>query len=107
MSAEPVIDLDRVFVALADPTRRRLLDVLAVRRASATALASELPVSRQAVLKHLVVLRESELVHSSRSGREVLFATRPDRLLATAAWMTERTRMWERQLADLKRRAEE
>jgi DNA-binding transcriptional ArsR family regulator len=98
---------DAVFVALADPTRRQLLDVLgAGSGASASALARALPVSRQAVLKHLAVLAECELVTSERSGREVVFRVRPEPLLETASWMTSLARSWDVALADLKRRAE-
>jgi DNA-binding transcriptional ArsR family regulator len=65
--AEPV---DEVLAALADPTRRRLLDVLAARgAASATELAGELPVTRQAVVKHLAVLDAAGLVTGRRLGR--------------------------------------
>ena len=57
-----------VFAALADPTRRHLLEALAARESSATELASGLPVTRQAVAKHLAALREAGLVTPRRSG---------------------------------------
>lgn len=100
-------DIDRVFVALADPTRRLLLQLLAARRpSSATTLAGELPVSRQAVTQHLAVLEQSRLVASRRSGREVLFSVRPEPLMATASWMTALAATWEERLRLLKRMAE-
>lgn len=79
-----------VFGALADPTRRHLLEALiATRRASATSLAEGLPVSRQAVIKHLHVLQAAGLVSRVRSGREVLYLPRTDPLEASARWLAE------------------
>ncbi|MGI8880710.1 MAG: ArsR/SmtB family transcription factor [Jatrophihabitans sp.] len=99
--------IDRVLVALADPTRRAVLDDLGRRRSSsATELAERLPVSRQAVLKHLGVLRDARLVSSAKSGREVLFEVRTEQLVQTAAWMTSLAAAWDDRLGDLKRRAE-
>ena len=63
-----------VFVALADPTRWRVLSLLAERgEGTATSLAGELPVTRVAVVKHLAVLDRAGLVESRREGREVLY----------------------------------
>lgn len=98
---------DRVFAALADPTRRQLLEALGQRpAASATTLAALVPVSRQAVAKHLAVLRESRLVTSHRAGKEVLFSVHPEQLAATASWMTRLSETWQQRLELLKRRAE-
>jgi DNA-binding transcriptional ArsR family regulator len=100
-------DLDRVFAALADPMRRQLLEELGRRPASsATVLAAQVPVSRQAVAKHLATLRESRLVTSRRSGKEVLFSVRPDELAATASWMTRLATTWQERLQLLKQAAE-
>jgi DNA-binding transcriptional ArsR family regulator len=86
-----------VLVALADPTRRRLLEVLVeVGRASATALAVQLPVSRQAVVKHLHVLEAAGLVGAVRAGREVIYAARPAPLDASASWLAELSATWVR-----------
>jgi DNA-binding transcriptional ArsR family regulator len=99
--------VDRVFAALADPTRRELLEVLGRRPAcSATALARELPVSRQAILKHLGVLHKANLVAGTRAGREVLYQVHPEQLVATASWMTSLAASWDDRLAALKRQAE-
>ncbi|HZC99256.1 MAG TPA: metalloregulator ArsR/SmtB family transcription factor [Actinomycetes bacterium] len=96
-----------MFVALADPTRRRLLDVLAARgEASATALAARLPVSRQAIVKHLAVLDRAGLVQGSRRGREVRYTVRPERLDATARWLASLAAEWDARLAAIKRLAE-
>ncbi|MGW2997920.1 ArsR/SmtB family transcription factor [Streptomyces sp. NPDC001193] len=99
--------VDGVLAALADPTRRRLLDLLAAQgEASATALADRLPVSRQAVVKHLAVLDAAGLVSGSRVGREVRYAVRPAALDATARWMAALATDWDRRLARIKRIAE-
>ncbi|WP_328765432.1 MULTISPECIES: ArsR/SmtB family transcription factor [unclassified Streptomyces] len=99
--------VDGVLAALADPTRRRLLDLLAAQgEASATALADRLPVSRQAVVKHLAVLDAAGLVSGSRVGREVRYAVRPTALDATARWMAALAADWDRRLARIKRIAE-
>ena len=75
------IDAGTVLAALADPTRRDVLAAVAARagRATATDLAAELPVTRQAVAKHLGVLANAGLVTSERQGREARYASSPDR----------------------------
>jgi len=99
--------VDNVLAALADPTRRQLLDLLAARgEATATTLAERLPVSRQAVVKHLGVLDAAGLVSGRRVGREVRFAVRPAALDATARWMAALAVEWDRRLANIKRVAE-
>ncbi|MCZ4121029.1 ArsR/SmtB family transcription factor [Streptomyces sp. H39-S7] len=103
-AAEPV---DSVLVALADPTRRQLLQLLAAQgEATATTLAERLPVSRQAVVKHLAVLDAAGLVSGGRVGREVRYTVRPAALDATARWMAALATDWDRQLAAIKRAAE-
>ncbi|MFD3332747.1 ArsR/SmtB family transcription factor [Streptomyces sp. NPDC058700] len=97
-----------MFGALADPTRRRLLDLIAEQgEATATTLAARLPVSRQAIVKHLTVLDAAGLVSSTRVGREVRYAVRPASLDATARWMSALASDWDRRLAAVKRIAEQ
>jgi DNA-binding transcriptional ArsR family regulator len=99
--------VDSVLVALADPTRRQLLDLLAAQgEATATKLAERVPVSRQAVVKHLAVLDAAGLVSGRRVGREVRYAVQPAALDATARWMAALAADWDRRLADIKRIAE-
>lgn len=99
--------VEGVFAALADSTRRRLLDVLAARgEATATMLADELPVSRQAVVKHLAVLDSVGLVRGHRAGREVRYAVSSERLDAAARWLDARSAEWDRRLTRIKRLAE-
>lgn len=100
--------VDSVLGALADPTRRRLLDLLGAQgESTATTLAEQLPVSRQAVVKHLAVLDAAGLVSGSRVGREVRYEVRPAALNATARWMAALAADWDRRLAHIKRVAEE
>jgi DNA-binding transcriptional ArsR family regulator len=87
--------VEGVLVAFADPTRRRILDVLATEGVgTATTIAAELPVTRQAVVKHLGVLDQAGLVTCYRAGREVRYLVRPDALEATARWMSEIATYW-------------
>jgi DNA-binding transcriptional ArsR family regulator len=99
--------VNSVFVALADPTRRQLLELLAAQgEATATTLAKRLPVSRQAVVKHLAVLDDAGLVSGSRVGREVRYAVQSAALDATARWMVEQAVDWDQRLANIKDAAE-
>jgi DNA-binding transcriptional ArsR family regulator len=99
--------VDGVLAALADPTRRQLLDLLAAHgEVTATTLAERLPVSRQAVVKHLAVLDAAGLVAGRRVGREVRYAVRPAALDATARWMSALAADWDRRLVNIKRIAE-
>jgi DNA-binding transcriptional ArsR family regulator len=96
-----------VFAALADPTRRDILDALAGHgTATATTLAADLPVSRQAIVKHLAVLDAAGLVAAHRTGREMRYAVRAEPLTATARWMTEVASAWDARLTAIKRLAE-
>jgi DNA-binding transcriptional ArsR family regulator len=98
---------DELWAAVADPTRRKLLDVLLARgEATATALATELPVTRQAVSKHLAVLDRAGLVERQQRGREVRYAVRPERLDAAAESMAQVAAEWDQRLAAIKRLAE-
>ena len=97
-----------VFAALADPTRRRVLDLLAEHgHGTATTLAAALPVSRPAVIKHLAVLDRAGLVASQRHGREVRYVVRPEGLQETAAWMTRLAARWDARLDAIRALAEE
>ncbi|MER7752135.1 metalloregulator ArsR/SmtB family transcription factor [Kitasatospora sp. NPDC097643] len=96
-----------VLAALADPTRRRILDALASRgAATATTLAAELPITRQAVVKHLAVLDQAGLVTAHRIGREVRYEPAPPVLAATARWMAGLADAWDHRLRTIKRLAE-
>jgi DNA-binding transcriptional ArsR family regulator len=84
-----------LLAALSDPTRRRILAALAERgEATATTLAGGLPVTRQAVVKHLGLLDRAGLVEGNRRGREVRYVVQPERRDATARWMAGLAAEW-------------
>jgi DNA-binding transcriptional ArsR family regulator len=91
-----------VFAALADPNRRHLLEALARSEASATQLAAGLPVTRQAVAKHLAALREAGLVESRREGRETLYSLNPGPLDDAVSWIARVGEEWDARLAALR-----
>jgi DNA-binding transcriptional ArsR family regulator len=94
---------DSVFSALSDPGRRRLLETLAGREsASLTELAAQLPVTRQAVSKHLATLGEAGLVESRRAGRETHYRLTPQPLGEALTWMEKVGDRWDARLARLR-----
>ena len=91
-----------VFDALADPNRRYVLEALAQRdTATATELAAEMPVTRQAVAKHLAALNEAGLVASRREGRETRYELTPGPLASAMDWMAGVGAQWDSRLARL------
>jgi len=94
----------RVFDALADPSRRYVVEALAERgTATATELASELRVTRQAVAKHFAALSEAGLVDSRREGRETRYELTPQPLAAAVDWMAQVGAEWDARLERLHR----
>jgi ArsR family transcriptional regulator, cadmium/lead-responsive transcriptional repressor len=105
--ATAVAEEDALWAAVADPTRRRVLDSLLEQgEATTTTLAEGLPVTRQAVAKHLVVLNRVGLLEGRRHGREMRYTVRPERLDDAAEAMARVARQWDRRLARIKRLAE-
>jgi DNA-binding transcriptional ArsR family regulator len=99
---------DELWAAIAEPMRRRLLDVMLERgEATATTLADELPVTRQAVAKHLAVLERAGLVSGERRGRELVYVVKPERLDAATAAMGRVATRWDQRLDRIKRISEE
>jgi DNA-binding transcriptional ArsR family regulator len=93
-----------VFDALADPNRRYVLEALAQREtATATELAAELPVTRQAVAKHLAALNEAGLVESRREGRETRYELTPEPLDTAMDWIASVGTRWDARLDRLQR----
>jgi DNA-binding transcriptional ArsR family regulator len=98
--------VDDVFAALADPTRREVLRSLSQRPdLTASRLAGELPITRQAVAKHLAALQRAGLVAPQRAGRETRYVLTPAPLADAMDWMAEVGAAWDRRLARLAERA--
>lgn len=94
---------DAVFAALADPTRRSVFARVAAQGGvTATELAGVLPVSRQAVVKHLASLDAAGLVARQRVGREVRYTATPGPLTDVMEWVADVGATWDTRLARLK-----
>jgi DNA-binding transcriptional ArsR family regulator len=95
---------DAVFAALADPTRRRVIEILAQRATeTATGLAAELPISRQAVAKHLGALKRARLVRAQRRGRETQYSLDAAALAEVERWVAAVGAEWDERLGRLER----
>lgn len=98
---------DALWSAIAEPSRRRVLDLVVERgEASASWLAGEVPFTRQAVAKHLAVLEEAGLVARRKQGREVLYRVEAARLDEATRALADVAQRWDRRLAAIKRLAE-
>ncbi|MFI5781633.1 ArsR/SmtB family transcription factor [Nocardia sp. NPDC051570] len=91
-------DLDQVFRALADPTRRHLLERLTAGPASVSALAEPLTMSLAAVVQHLQVLQDAGLVRSEKVGRVRTCQLAPEALRPAEQWLGARRTRWEHRL---------
>ena len=93
-----MISVDSVFTALADPTRRQLLETLGQHgAASASRLATQRNISRQAIAKHLNVLEQAGLVERVKKGKEICFSATPAQLAAAGRWLQRTAKRWEDQ----------
>jgi DNA-binding transcriptional ArsR family regulator len=100
-------DSETLVAAVTDPTRRQMLDLLLAHgETTATALAAELPVTRQAVAKHLAVLDRVGLVEGRREGRELRFHINIARLDEANRSLEELAAGWDRRLLAIKKLAE-
>jgi DNA-binding transcriptional ArsR family regulator len=98
---------DRLWSAIGDPTRRRMLDLLLVDGAgTATSLSEQLPVTRQAVAKHLGVLDRAGLVHGAAAGREVRYRIDDGQFARAVAQLASVGTAWDGRLRRIKRIAE-
>ncbi|SEB95652.1 transcriptional regulator, ArsR family [Rhizobiales bacterium GAS191] len=95
-----------VFRAIADPTRRAILDRLRAGPANAGALAADFRSSRPSISKHLQVLRKARLVIDTRVGRERVYAVDPVPLQSVAGWLEGYRAFWQASLIKLKRNLE-
>ena len=97
--------VDAVFAALADPTRRQVIERLAAEpTATATQLATELPITRQAVAKHLGALTSARLATAERHGRETRYRLTPEPLADAMSWMQDVGVRWDERLDALAKR---
>jgi DNA-binding transcriptional ArsR family regulator len=102
----PGVDVGAVFAALADPTRREVVRSLAERPGlTASRPAGELPMTRQAVAKHLGALSGAGLVTARREGRETRYTLTPAPLAEAIEWMAEAGGVWDDRLRRLAERA--
>jgi DNA-binding transcriptional ArsR family regulator len=95
-----------VYHAVADPTRRALLDRLLNGEKAAQELADGFDMSRPAVSKHLRVLREADLVRETRKGRNRVYKLNPKPLREADEWLAQYRQFWQRNLSNLKRHVE-
>ena len=93
---------EATFQALADPTRRAVLDLLRLGAQPAGQIAAAFPVSRPAISKHLRQLRKARLVVESRSGRHRLYQLNAEPLRAVDIWLEQYRRFWQMSLGNLK-----
>lgn len=99
--------LDDVWTAVGDPNRRRLLDLLLdTGESTPTRLANQLPLTRQAVSKHLAVLQRAGLVNSTPQGRQMTYRIRADELDRATRSIAEVAARWDRRLRRIKAIAE-
>ena len=100
--ATPGDGVDAIFNALADPTRRHVVRLLSQRSSvTASALAHELPISRQAISKHLSALSRAGLVSASQEGRETRYRLTPEPLGRAMEWMATTEARWDERLGRL------
>jgi len=95
-----------VFQAIADPTRREVLRLLAKEEMPISDIASHFPISRTAVAKHLRVLAEAKLVSAQKAGREKIYRLHPEPLTEVREWLAYYEQFWENKLSMLKHLAE-
>lgn len=91
-----------VFQAIADPTRRELLSLLADKEMPVTAISERFPISRTAVSKHLHVLADAGLVSERKVGRETRYKLQPEPLMELKQWLSYYERFWDDKLVKLK-----
>lgn len=84
-----------VFQAIADPTRRAILSLIALHAMTPNGLAEHFDSSRQAVSKHLQILTECRLVRQEHSGREIFYHFNPEKMKEVSDWLEPFRRLWE------------
>jgi DNA-binding transcriptional ArsR family regulator len=90
-----------VFQAIADPTRRAIILLIAVQAMTPNALAEHFDTSRQAVSKHLKVLTECSLVKQEQSGREIYYTVNAGKMKEVEKWLEQFKKIWEKRFNQL------
>jgi len=90
-----------IFQAIADPTRRAILTLIAIRALTPNAMAEKFDMSRQAVSKHIKVLQECELIKPEQSGREIYYHFNAKKMQEFDKWLTQFRQSWETQFNQL------
>ncbi|MEZ4697489.1 MAG: metalloregulator ArsR/SmtB family transcription factor [Rhodothermales bacterium] len=90
-----------VFQAIADPTRRAILALIAIQAMTPNALADQLDSSRQAVSKHLRILRECEVISQEQQGREIFYSIELDKMKEIDKWLEQFRAIWENRYSQL------
>lgn len=90
-----------VFQAIADPTRRAILGLIALQAMTPNALASHFDTSRQAVSKHIKILAECKLVRQQQAGREIYYHFNPEKMKEIGDWLEPFRQMWENRFNQL------
>lgn len=98
----PLAEKYDVFQAIADPTRRKILQLLAKKELPISEITSHFPMSRTAIAKHLHILSGAELVSGRKVGREKLYQLRPEPLTELRDWLSFYEQFWNNKLSMLK-----
>lgn len=101
IAVEPPKSIDRVFRALSDPTRRRVLERLSRSPASVSELAKPFGMALPSFVQHMRILEGSGLVHSRKTGRVRTYQIVPKRLKLAEDWMVRQRALWEKRLDQL------
>jgi len=94
----PKPNIDRVFHALGDPTRRAIVEKLSEGPISVSRLAAPLAITLAAVVQHLQILEQSGLIHTEKAGRVRTCQIEPDAFSSAEQWFADRRSVWERRL---------
>ena len=90
-----------IFQAIADPTRRAIIALIALQAMTPNAIAEHFDTSRQAVSKHLRILAECELIKHSRNGREIYYQLEIDKMKEIDEWLEQYREIWETRFSQL------
>lgn len=90
-----------IFQAIADPTRRAILSLIATQAVSAGAIASKFDVARPTISKHIQILRECELIETNQIGREIYYQLKVDKMKEVDDWIEQFRKIWEQRFNQL------